>query len=753
MSTVERIAALSMGVPLLVLLLAGCQPPPGDDAPIADYDPLEWVDPFIGTGGLGGEVIGLNPGASLPFGMTQTGPDTRDSALGAPFFYHYGGYHYGDDLITGFSHEHPNGMGVNDFGSILVMPRLGWSTSFTEEVGRAAPFSHDAESASPGLYSVRLADHDIEVEIVATRHGAMHRYRFAGGGGEEQPTVLLDLGHELGTVQIVAAEVETDVAGGRIDAYQLLQGAYSERFGGLKTWAHLSFEPAPLSSGTWSDTAGSGAGQTSAEGEEIGTWLSFPAGTEEVLVRVALSHVDAQGARANHDAEAAGRSFEELRDAAEAAWRDELSHVRVRGGSDEQRTIFHTALYHVSLWPNVFSDSDGRYRGLDGEIHTADFLYHSNFSMWDTFRTTHPWLTLSRPHKALEFAQTLVRMYEDGGSMPRWALGHGYTGGMVGTPAAQILAGTWLKGVAGWDADTGFEACFRHSTGAMPEASRAAIDEYQQLHYVPVEAAGGSTSLGLEYAWNDHALALWAEALGRDDEAAVMVEQSSWWRNNWDPQQGFMVGRYADGSFHSIPEPANWYPEYVEGDAWHYLWPAPYDVQGMVDLQHGGDLQAFLERLELYWNRVYSEEDDLFPDTYYWHGNEPDIHHPWLGSLLDHPELTITPVREVMATRYGTGADGLDGNDDAGTLSAWYLFAALGLYPVAGTPSYAIASPVFDRIELDRPDGMLVLRAPDLPRDPKVPSAVLAAGEALEGWTLSHQRLLESQGLLFVFDD
>jgi len=742
-------ARLQTVLPLLALI--GCQETLVYDAPIEPYDPLPLVDPLIGTGGLGAQVSGLNPGAALPFGMTQTGPDTRDSVTGAPPFYHFGGYHYEDDLITGFSHEHANGMGVNDFGSILVMPRLGWHDSYRQETGRAAPFLHTEESASAGLYSVRLSDDGTEVAIAATRHGAIHRYRFAAGTSDQQPTVLLDLGHELGDVHIAEAELEVNLDAAELEAFQLLQGAYSERFGGLQTWAYMSFEPAPLASGTWSGDQSS-PGSTSAAGDEVGTWLSFPPDTDEVLLRVALSHVDAQGARRNHTDELAGRGFENLSGAAETAWRDALGKVRVRGGSDEQRTIFHTALYHSLLWPNVFADSDGRYRGLDGEVHEAEFLYHSNFSMWDTFRTTHPWMTLSRPDKAREFASSLVRMYEDGGFMPRWALGHGYTGGMVGTPAAQILAGTWLKGVRGWDAETGFEACFRHATSATAVAGRAAIDEYRQLHYVPAETTGGSTSLGLEYAWNDHALALWAQELDRDEDADAMAEQSSWWRNNWDPEQQFMVGRYADGSFHSLTNPDTWHDEYIEGNAWHYLWPAPYDPQGMVELQHDGDLDAFLARLDLYWNRVYTEEDDSFPDTYYWHGNEPDLHHPWLGSLLGHPELSLEPVRHIMATRYGTGPDGLDGNDDAGTLSAWYLFAALGLYPVAGTPSYAVTSPLFERVELERPEGTLIIQSRGLPDEARLPSSLEVDRLPIEGWTLSHDQLTGPTQVLFHFE-
>ncbi len=734
----------------LLYSLAACQPASQGQPAIEAYDPLPLVDPFIGTGGLGAEVVGLNPGAALPFGMTQTGPDTADSVTGSPNFYHFGGYFYEDDLITGFSHEHANGMGVNDFGTIAVLPRRGWTSDFITQSGRAAPFTHAAESSSPGFYSVTLQDDGTEVEIVATRYGAIHRYRFAEG--DLAPTVILDLGHELGSVHVGQASIEGTLSSGEVNAYQLLQGAYSERFGGLKTWAHLRSEPLPDSGGTWNEDGLVSEGQFSAEGERAGLWFSFPAGTNEVTLRIALSHTDSQGAQSNFQNDLEGLSFDELHAAAEDEWRGELGRVRIGGGTAAQRTIFHTALYHASLWPNVMSDSDGRYRGFDDQIHQADFEYHTNFSMWDTFRTTHPWMTLTRPDKARDFARSLVRMYEDGGSMPRWALGHGYTGGMVGTPAAQILAGTWLKGVRDWDAETGFAACLAHATSAMPHASRAAIEQYRQLHYVPMEAGGGSTSLGIEYAWNDHALSLWADSLGRDEDAKMLTEQSRWWRNNWDPSQEFMVGRYADGSFHQISAPDRWLEEYVEGDAWHYLWPAPYDVEGMIALQHDGDDQAFRERLELYWYRVESEEDDTLPDTYYWHGNEPDIHHPWLGALAGFPELSTGPVRHVIETRYGTGPDGLDGNDDAGTLSSWYLFSSLGLYPVAGTPTYALASPLFERAEIDLPDTTLVISAPALPAQAQVPTRVEVGDQLLDVWMVEHAALRAGETLRFSFD-
>jgi predicted alpha-1,2-mannosidase len=738
---------------LMMLVLAGCEAPsdevpPAVDPPVAAYDPLPWVDPMIGTGGVGGEVIGLNPGASVPWGMTQTGPDTRHSTDGAPPFYHFGGYHHRDDQIMAFSHEHANGMGVNDFGNVAVLPRSSWDDAYVSGAARAAEFSHDREEASAGSYRVTLDDEGIDVAIAATVRGAVHRYSFEDTSG---PVVLLDLGHELGTVEIADSTVEVDVATGTIDAFQLLNGSYSRRYGGMQTWAHLTVDPLPTASGTWADDVAPAAGSTSADGVRVGAWLTFPEGTEEVTLRVALSHVDANGARANHTDEVAGRSFDDVLAEAESTWRDLLGQVRVRGGTDEQRTIFHTGLYHAYLWPNVFQDADGRYRGFDGDVHTADFTYHSNFSMWDTFRTTHPWFTLALPDKARDFAKSLVRMYEDGGAMPRWAHGHGYTGGMVGTPAAQILAGTWLKGVRDWDAETGFEACYRHATGPMPEAGRGGIEQYLDLHWVPVEASGGSASRAVEFSWNDHALSLWAADLGHADEAATLEDMSTWWQNHWDPEQEFVVGRRADGSFVPLPSSEGWLDEYIEGNAWHYLWPAPQDPQSMIDLQHGGDEDAWVLRLRGYWAAVFAEPDDIFPDDYYWHGNEPDLHYPWLGSLAGHPAQSVEPVRHVMATRYDTSNAGLDGNDDAGTLSAWYLFASLGFYPVAGTTTYALTSPVFDRAEIDRPDGTLVIRAPGVSQEAVVPTSI-TLGDTVLGSTVQHDQLVGGDELLFSYE-
>jgi predicted alpha-1,2-mannosidase len=692
-------------------VLVACRGP--DDPsldPIEPYDPLPLVDPFIATGGLAAEIASVSPGASRPFGMVLVGPDTRTS-YGAPSFYHCAGYYYEDTHIDGFSHLHAHGMGVTEYGSVLVLPRAAWDDRFTSDAGRTAPFDHDYEWASPGYYAVTLQDDDTGVEIAATERGAVHQYHFADG--LEGPVVLFDLGHALGDDTVSESSIEIDVGSGVLEGYQRLLGSYSGRFDGVRTWFSATVDPLPVGGGTWVGNAAPQPGVLAAADARVGAWVRLPAGTTEATLRITVSHVDAAGAEANRVAEVDGRSFVEVWAGAEQAWRDELGVVRVRGGTETERRVFHTALYHASLMPSLQTDVDGRYRGLDGEVHTADFDYYSDLSLWDTFRTLHPWYTLVRPDRQRDLVRSLVRMTEDGGWVPRWPLAHGYTHGMVGTPTDQVFAGTWLKGIDGWDAEYAFDASFAKATGPAPHAGRSGIEGYLERGYVSFEDAGTPASNTLEYTWSDHALALWAESLGRS-EADVLWAQSGNWRNTWDPDAGFFRGRHSDGSFDPW-EPGDafhWASDFVEGNAWHYLWYVPFDIEGMVALQHDGDLADFLDRYETFWAEVAVEEDDFLPDDYYWHGNEPVMHYAYLGSLAGSPDSTAEAARWVMAHRYDDTTAGLDGNDDSGTLSAWYLFSGSGFFPVAGTPDYAVGSPLFERVEMDRPDGTLVIRAP-----------------------------------------
>lgn len=735
---------------LWILLLACKNAPPTEDAsadPIAPYDPLEWVDPRIGSGGQGFEVGSVNPGPLRPFGMVKVGPDTRSSA-GAIEYLHCAGYHYDDTHVAGFSHNHAYGMGVADYGQIAWMPRDGWNDAWTTDSGRAAPFDHADEEAAAGYYAVTLGDDGVRVELTATDRGAMHRWTFPAGAS---PVAVLDLGHALGgPADILDAAAALD--GNTVTGFQHASGSYSGRFGGVNVWFAAAFDPPPIASGAWTDRSQPQPGLTSTGGETAGLWLEFPPGTTEVTARVALSYVDQDGAIANLEAELPdGVGFDDVRAAAEAAWRAEMANVRVRGGSDREKRIFHTALYHAYQMPTRFDDVDGRYRGLDNEVHSTDHPYYTDFSLWDTFRTQHPWLIVARPERQTDMVRSLVRHADDGGSFDRWPLAHGYTGGMVGTPTDQVLAESYLKGLRDWDAEKAFAYSWAHATGPVSPVGRSGIEGYTSRGYVAWEDSGSPAALTLEYAWSDHALAEWAQALGKTEEEAELREQSHSWANTWDPAQSFMVGRYADGSFTQGLDEFAWADDYVEGNAWQYVWMVPYDVPGMIDVQHGGDTAAFLDRYQQFWDATFVAENTNFPDPYYWHGNEPDIHYAYLGALAGDADAGADAIRWIQANRYDDQPVGLDGNDDAGTLSAWYLWSAIGVFPVAGTDVYAVGSPLFERAEIDLPDGTtLVVRAPGVSDDARYVDSADFGGQELELTTFDHAAWIEAQELVLT---
>jgi predicted alpha-1,2-mannosidase len=687
--------------------LAACAAPidpPVGEAAIAPYDPLPLVDPRAGTGGLGAGVINLNPGPQRPWGMVQPGPDTW-GATGNLSVYHCAGYHWDDDRIAGFSQTHGAGIGITDFGAVVLMPRDGWDPAWTTPITRLAPFSHDAEWATPGRYAVDLQDQDIHVDVTAAMHGAHWRFSWAPGA---TPVVVIDLGQNLDGTSI--AEADLAVEGAEVSGFQRVLGGYSGRFGGLRTHFSLVVDPAPSGGGAWSDPAAPVAGATAAAGTGAGAWLEFPPGTPSVDVRIALSYVDVDGAHANRVAELPDLDFDARVAEAEADWRARLSSVRVAGGTEEDREIFTSSLYRSALMPRRYDDVDGRHRGPDDQIHPGGPTY-SDLSLWDTFRTTHPWLILWQPEVQREILASLATMTAEGGGLPRWPMAHGNTGGMVGTPATQVIAESWAKGLdSGYDIDGLYAAALAAASGPVAVDSRGGMGSYLDLGWVSTDESGAAASQTLEYAWSDAALAGLAEGLGHTEDATRLREQSESWKNLWDPAQGFFVGRATDGTFGALLTPESWEDAfYTEGDAWHYRYAVPFDVGGMIEVQ-AGDSDAWLADLRAYWDGVAAEPDDLLPDAMYWHGNEPVLHTAWLASLAGDPELTSEAVDLVVRTRYATGPEALDGNDDGGTLSSWYLFAALGLYPIAGTDVYALGTPRFDRVEIDRPAGQLVVR-------------------------------------------
>ncbi len=711
--------------------------PPSRPAPAPLVD---WVDPFLGTGGSGYNDIGsAHPGPQRPFGLVRPGPDTADE-FGAPTYTHCSGFAYADPYVTGLSHTRMHGVGIADYGAVALMPIGAMEEVYTDQRGYRARHVPGSRVASPGYFAMTLERGDVRVELTSADRVAFHRYRY---GASEPQGVLIDVGHRLAAgVDIVDGAVEIDAEAREVRGSSHFSGGYSNRFGGMPVYFVARFDRPFASHGVWrGDTLE--PGNTRSTGARAGAWLEFaPSEGDTVRAEVAISFVDLEGARANLEAEGAGFDFDAVRAESEAIWEETLSRVRIEGRSETDFRRFYTALYHSLLMPTLGMDADGRYRGLDGEVRQAvGYRYYTDFSLWDTFRTLHPLLTLLYPEIQLDMLRSLVAMAQDGGAMPRWPLGIGYTGGMLGEPAAIVLADSWARGVRDFDLRAGYDALRRSAVGVASErfAGRGSAEEYERLGYVPMESGGSSTSKTLEFAYADWALATLADALGETVDAARWRERAGSYRNTYDPARGFFVGRHADGRFVEELDEGAWQSFYAEGNAWQYLWYAPHDLAGLAELM--GGRERLLERLRLFFDRSRAEERGLPPPLWYWHGNEPDLHAAFVFTELGAPAEGAITSRWIARTMYGDGPTGLPGNDDGGTLSAWLVFASMGLFPIAGRDDYLIGSPLLTRTELALGDGTFVIEAPEGSEQAPYVGRALLDGTALDGPRVPHEAL------------
>jgi predicted alpha-1,2-mannosidase len=688
---------------------------------------VRWVDPFIGTGGVGFGVGSAFPGPQRPFGMVRPGPDTsKGQGPGTPFA-HCSGYAYEDTTIEGFSHTRLHGTGISDYGAVALMPTTGWADAKQTQAGYRARFSHASEKATPGYYAVTLDDTKIRVELTAADRVAVHRYTFPTGA---DATVVVDAAHTIPGVTIGASAVTLDAAAREVYGSAHVNGQYSAGFGGVTVYFVARFGRAFAKSGSWPS----------------GAWASFDASTDPTVeASVGISFVDVAHARANLDAETG--AFDRVRADAEAAWEAALGRVIVEGSSDKDKKILYTALYHALLMPTLASDADGTYRGIDGQIaKTSGGRYYTDFSLWDTYRTLHPLLTLLYPDAQRDMLGSLLAMGRARGAIPRWPLGTGETGGMVGDSAAIVFADSMLKGVAPVDYAGAYDLLV-----ASANSGRDGIGEYVTRGYIPVEAGGKSASKTLEYAYDDDALASMADALGHPSDAATLRARAQAYTHLYDDGSRFVTGRRADGSFPSM-SPLAWQDWFAEGDAWQYTFFAPHDPEGLAKTLGGNDV--LLTRLEQFITHAACQPAIVgLPQPYYWHGNEVDLLAPWLFAAFDDRARTARYVRWVLASQYGDGPDGLAGNDDAGTLSAWYIFAATGLFPRAGSDVYFVGSPIFARATLKLPGGDLVIDAPGAGPRTRFVNALTWQGVPRERLRLSHGELARGGTLHLTMHD
>lgn len=691
------------------------------------------VEPMLGSGGIGFGVGALNPGPSLPHGMVKLGPDTTLHGL-HPGWAHCGGYWYPDPEIRAFTHTHPSGIGVADYGNIGIMPVIGYIDRNTRETNYRSAYSHDTEVAEVGYYAVTLSDSSIRAELTAGQRAGLHRYTFPAATGA---SLVFDPTIGVQDSETLDAMVDYDPARREITGYQHSMGGMSRRFGGLTIYFVAQLDRAMPRYGVWEDGV-IDAGQTHAQGTDVGVMLGFDSAQgDQVQVRVGLSYISVEQARLNLEADMPGFDFEAARLRAEERWEQALEVIDVEGGSERERRIFYSTLYRTTGMPTDFTEVGGVYLGFDGLVRAAEgFHFYSDLSLWDTYRTVHPLYNLIYPETQRDVLVSLGEMYLQSGTMPRWPLAQGDTGSMIGSPADILFADSYLKGIRDFDV-------YRYWTGL---GARHGWDTWvEELGYYPSEAGGGSVSKHLEYAHNDFALAVLADQLGYTNDAQELWERSLSYANLFNEDTGFFQPRAQDGTW-GDPFWPHWFDDaFTEGNAWQLLWFVPHDMDGLVDLMGGP--ARFASRLNSFFERSARQPNTLLPDTNYWHGNEPDIQAAWLFNYVGRPDLTARWVRWVLENKYTDGPDGLDGNDDGGTLSAWYVFSSMGLYPTLAQDIYLIGSPLFERSTLHLAGGDFEIVAPGASAEaPYVQSATLNGVPLLGPW-LRHADLVEGGNL------
>jgi len=660
------------------------------------------VDTLIGTA-AGGNTF---PGATMPFGMTQPSPDTPSHPSG-------GGYSYGDSKIVGFSTAHISGPGCGALGHVSVMPVTGEVTS-TDPTTYASTFSHATEQASAGAYAVTLQRYGVRAELTATTRTAWERYTFPQGATD---TLLVN----LGAAQNATSAAHIDVVGNdTIEGYQST-GAFCG--GNRPVTVHFvaKFSRPFTASGTW-DAGRVSWGTNSADGRAIGAALTFsPAHAGGVVAKIGVSYVDLAGARANLAAEAQGFHFDAVRAQAAAAWNHWLHRAVITGGTDAQRTNYYTALYHSLIQPNVFSDVDGRYVGMDGKVHVAiGRVEYTNLSLWDTYRTQQQLLGLIARPQARDVMLSMVHDTEELGWVPRWVLANVETNVMSGDPGTPMFADALATGLL-TPAEVAPIYPILHANATQPAPSgnaavgRVGVDFYRQHGYVAYDTSvymqRSAASATLEWALADCGMAHIAKAVGEAADAADFAQFAHSYRNEFDPSTGFFRPRYADGSWMTPFDPAHetapWQDGkgYDEGSAWQYLWLTAQDAPDLAHLIGGTD--KTIAQLDQFFSYDTVAAD---PSTARgaWSGgahyspyNEVDLQAPYTYDALGTAWKTQVVVRADLTQIYRPTPDGIPGNDDLGTMSAWYVLSALGLYPYApGQGAFALSTPLFDRAVL-----------------------------------------------------
>ncbi|MFO7575694.1 MAG: GH92 family glycosyl hydrolase [Bacteroidales bacterium] len=720
----------------LLLLLSSCND-------VSDKTLLDYVDPFIGTMAHGH----VFPGATTPFGMVQLSPDN-----GTNGWDWCSGYHYSDSMISGFSHTHLSGTGIGDLADILFLPSM---EQFSLDIQSASAsiaklnrsrFSHDNEYASPGYYSVML-DNGVKVGLTATPRTGLQSYTAQRSG---TLSLLLDLGFAINWDRPVDCHIVFDG--------EILSGTRNS-----SGWAinqHLNFassfsrQPDSLVMIRNGETTE----DNKVSGRNIACILYFRMdGGDELVVRTGISAADVAGAILNLKAEAEGNSFDEIRMNAGNMWNDHLSVIGEVDADPETVKVFYTALYHTMIAPNLYMDVDGRYRGTDGNIHQSyEFINYTVFSLWDTYRAAHPLFTITKPDMVPDFINTMLNIYLQQGKLPVWSLAGNETDCMVGYSAVPVIADAVHKGFKGFDYSLAWEAV-KHTS----MIDFRGLDHYRKYGYIPSDLENESVAKTLEYCIDDWCIAQMAGDLGYTDDSAEYLRRSRFYRNLFDPNTLFMRGRMSDGTWREPFEPlysSHREDDYTEGNAWQYTWLVPHEVEGLIDLFGSRDM--FITRLDSLFRIDESVKGEhASPDIsgligQYAHGNEPSHHIAYLFSMAGDRGKTENMVRRIMRELYHSGKDGLCGNEDCGQMSAWYVFSALGFYPVnPADGKYILGSPAVNRAVINTGNGKrFTVTAENNTPDSYSVKEIYLNGEKLKRNYITHSEVMAGGELKFIME-
>ncbi|KRD61265.1 alpha-mannosidase [Flavobacterium sp. Root935] len=710
----------------------------------------QYVNPFIGTGGHGHTF----PGAVVPFGMVQLSPDTRTLEWDA-----CSGYYIKDTSILGFSHRHLSGTGMTDFADFLFTPFSGKLQLENGSLKEYYPlnFSHKNEKALAGFYTVNF-DNGIKASMTASTRAGFHEYTFPS----KEAGIIIDLHHNLHNQKVLESSIEI-VSDTEIRGMRLTEGWSKRDY----VYFYAKFNK-PFKVELYKNNMPVSGKLLKAD--HIKAVLYFE-NTTNIQVKVGISPVDERGALQNLDAEIPNWDFNKTKQQANELWKKQLEKIKIEGGTEEQKTIFYTGLYHAFIHPSTYSDFDKRYRGQDLKIHTLDSgTYYTVFSLWDTYRAQMPLIDLISPSKTNEFINSLLLKYQQGGLLPMWDLAANYTGTMIGAHATSVISDAYTKNIRGYDTELAYKAMMRSipydTTGV--KVNHPAIWEWlmtkgkkynQEMGFIPADKdVIFATSRGLEYAYNDWALAQVARDMGKTEDYKWLSERGMRYKKYFDKETGFMRALDSNGKFIGPFNPSfsdHMNSPYCEGNAWQWTWFAPQDVPGLIDLM--GGKKAFEKNLDALFNTTAKVEgSEASADIsgligQYAHGNEPSHHIIYFYNYIDKPFKTQELADKIMKEQYRNAPDGLSGNEDCGQMSSWYILNAIGFYQVApADPTYTISRPLFDKVTIDLEKGkkLIVMTINNGPQNKYVESVTLN-GKTLNSLFFAHDQIASGGELVF----